>query len=266
MNAVHSWRSAPAAEFAVIGDPVGHSLSPKMHQAAYENLGLPYRYVAIHVFPGEVAQALGQLKELGYLGVNVTVPHKEEVLTWASDVEPMAMKARAANTVDLRNGKAINTDAPGFLDTLVGRVPPGCDVLMIGAGGSARSIAIALVGAGYRLRIQNRTHAKAKELAELAGAEVTDSLDPSGAALILNTTSASLQGAGLPIEWDRAESNALAYDLAYAPQSTPFMLAAQEVGLAAIDGRDLLAAQGARSFSWWLGIEAPLPAMREALD
>ncbi len=265
MNVVYPWREAPEADFAVIGDPVKHSLSPAMHSAAYRALGLDLRYVAIHVAPGEVAEALSHLSSLGYRGINVTVPHKEEALSWATRPEPFAIRARAANTLRLEDGSAINTDAPGFLDTLEGRVQPGAAVLMIGAGGSARALAIALVEAGYRVRIQNRTPEKAIEIAEISGAIAVDSLDPVGVELILNTTSASLHGFELPIPWKRAEPNALAYDLAYAPEMTTFMTAAARHGLPVTDGRDLLVAQGARSMEWWLGVEAPRAAMREAL-
>lgn len=264
MNRPYSWREAPRADFAVIGDPVAHSLSPAMHSAAYLRLSLDFRYIAIHVTPGEVAEALDHLSEMGYQGINVTVPHKEEVLTWARG-DDFSLRARAANTLRLTDRTAINTDAPGFLDTLEGRVPPGAQVLMIGAGGSARALAIALVEAGYRVRIQNRTFSKAQDIAEVSGAMAVQDLDPRGAELILNSTSASLSGAELPIPWERANPGALAYDLAYAPDKTPFMAAAERHGLRTTDGRELLAAQGARSFEWWLGIPAPREAMLGAL-
>jgi shikimate dehydrogenase len=256
---------ASRADFAVIGDPVSHSLSPAMHAAAYRALGLSLTYVAVHVPVGEVSDALSHLASLGFQGVNVTVPHKEEVLAWAEHPEPFAVKARAANTLRLSDKSAINTDAPGFLETLKDRVSAGAEVLMIGAGGSARALAIALVDAGYRLKIQNRTHSKAVEIAELAGCEAVESVDPFGAELILNTTSASLHDQELPILWDRVRHDALAYDLAYAPHKTPFMVAAERHGLRAMDGRDLLVAQGAISLEWWLNVRAPREAMREAL-
>jgi len=259
------WREAPQADFGVIGDPVAHSLSPAMHAAAYRELGLDLRYIAIHVPPGEVAKALDRLSAMGYQGINVTVPHKEEVLSWATGADAFARRARAANTLRLSDRTAINTDAPGFLDTLDGRVKPGAEVLMIGAGGSARALAIALVATGYRVKIQNRTHAKAEEIAEISGALAVSELDPHGAELIVNTTSASLYGADLLIPWERAEPGALAYDLAYAPSKTPFMVAAERHGLRAIDGRELLMAQGARSLEWWLGVTAPRAAMLGAL-
>ena len=257
MTAPFPWREAPRADFCVIGAPVAHSLSPAMHSAAYRELGLDLRYVAIHVPAGEVAIALDYLSEMGYQGINVTVPHKEEVLTWATGADEFARRARAANTLRVSDRGAINTDAPGFLDTIQDRVKRGAGVLMLGAGGSARALAIALVAAGYSVRIQNRTHAKAQEIAEISGATAVQDPDPSGADLIVNTTSASLTGSELPILWERAEPRALAYDLAYAPHKTPFMIAAERHGLEAMDGRELLMAQGALSLEWWLGVSAP---------
>src|SRR4051812_47461733 len=109
MNEVFEWRDAPAADFAVIGDPVSHSLSPRMHMAAYAEMGLPFRYVAIRVRKGEVAPALERLRSMGYKGANVTVPHKDEVLGWCKTVQPLAAHVRAANTLWLHDRECINT-------------------------------------------------------------------------------------------------------------------------------------------------------------
>ena len=265
-----SWREAPEADFAVIGDPVKHSLSPKMHGAAYQALGLPYRYVAVQVPPGQVEEALARLKSLGYKGINVTVPHKEDALAWAQVREPLATKVRAANTLRLSDRACINTDAPGFLDTLAPFHPEKKSALMLGAGGSARALAVALLSAGYDdLKLYNRTVSKAYTLAEELGlnaGQVVESADPAGASLILNTTSASLQMDDLPILWDRAEKGALAYDLMYAKPSTPFLASASRYGLQTMDGLQMLVAQGARSFEWWLGIDAPRESMLKAIQ
>lgn len=268
MNQVFPWREAPEAEFAVIGDPVSHSLSPRMHSAAFEAHGLPFRYVAIHVPEGEVAPALDRLSELGYRGVNVTVPHKEAAMEWCAGMEPFARKVRAVNTVRLEDRAGMNTDAPGFLDTLeeLG-LEPGV-ALLLGAGGSARALALALAREGWKLRVFNRTRGRAVEMIEGLGidAELLDQPDPAGAQLILNTTSASLKAADLGIDWSRAEANAVAYDLMYAKEPTPFLAQAQARGLRICDGLPLLVAQGARSFEWWIGMPAPRDAMRRAIS
>ncbi|MDR3689968.1 MAG: shikimate dehydrogenase [Fimbriimonas sp.] len=262
------WREAPEAEFAVIGHPVNHTKSPRMHSAAYYALGLPYRYVAIDVPVGEVDVALEHLRSVGYRGVNVTVPHKEDALAWSVDVEPLAARVRAANTIRLADRACINTDAPGFLDTLEGFDLGPKRALLLGAGGSARALAVALSGTGYELTLYNRTFDKAIQLAkelDLSEESVLRSADPQGASLILNTTSASLNGAQLPILWERAEPGALAYDLMYAKEPTPFLACASEHGLQTMDGLKMLVAQGARSFEWWLGTAAPREAMLEAI-
>ena len=260
-----SWRDAFAGDFAVIGDPVSHSLSPAMHQAAYDALGLTYRYVAVHVPRGEVTPALDHLRSLGYRGVNVTVPHKEEVLDWCETVDPFALRVRAANTLKLSDRSCINTDAPGFLDTLRPLRLTDHTALVLGAGGASRALCLALAEAGWSLAIYNRTFERAEDLALVVGASAVEIPDPTGAALILNTTSASLGGEELPIDWSLAEPGAVAYDLMYSASSTPFLQAAAAHGLSTVDGRELLVAQGALSFEWWLGIEAPRKAMRAAL-
>jgi len=268
MSDFYPWSEAPEADFGVIGDPVGHSLSPRMHTAAFEALSLPYRYVAIQVPTGKVATALARLESLGYRGINVTVPHKEEALAWASQVESLARRVRAANTLRLADKSCINTDAPGFIDTLKAFDPPRRTALVLGAGGSARAIAVALLTAGYNLYLYNRTPAKVEALAselKIPAYQIRETADPSGVSLIVNTTSASLKNDELPIQWERAEKGALAYDLMYGKEPTPFLQSAAQRGLATMDGRAMLVAQGARAFKWWLGIDPPRDVMLEAI-
>lgn len=262
MTPFTSWQDAPKADFAVIGDPVDHSLSPQMHTAAYKALDLDYKYVAIHVPVGEVAAALDHLRELDYRGVNVTVPHKGEAIAWCAHVGDFVQQVQAVNTIDVRRKSGINTDANGFLATLDG-VKVGT-ALMLGAGGSARALARALVREGWTLRLWNRTPERATELAGLVGATAVETADPTGASLILNTTSASLTGDELPIDWNKAEKDAIAYDLAYG--DSPFLLAAQGKGLTTMNGLPMLVEQGALSIEWWLGVRAPRPAMLAAIQ
>lgn len=262
---VFEWRNAPRADFAVIGDPVAHSKSPRMHSAAYHALGLPYQYVAVHVVAGEVSACLNHLRELGYRGANVTVPHKEAALEWSTEPEPFAQSVRAANTIDLATGRAINTDAPGFLDTLIPLALINRKVAILGAGGTSRALVPALINAQYEVTLWNRTTEKARAMAEQTGANLMETLSVKNLGLIVNTTSASLTGKALPIDWSQIAPGAIAYDLAYGKGDTPFTRSAKAVGLHALDGRELLVAQGARAFEWWLGIPAPLEVMREAL-
>jgi shikimate dehydrogenase len=268
MSDAFEWRDAPPAEFAVIGDPVAHSVSPRMQTAALRALGLEDRYVAIRVPPEEVASALDCLKTLGYRGINVTVPHKAAVIPWLATVEPFAKEANAVNTIRMEDRSGINTDAEGFLDTVreLGVEPPG-PVLLLGAGGSARALALALHRHGYGLAVYNRTRPRAEEMVRdlRLDAAVLDDPDPADAMLIVNTTSSSLAGEPLPIDWARARQRAVAYDLMYGAASEPFLTAARQRGLRAVDGLGLLVAQGARSLEWWLGRPAPRDVMAEAI-
>jgi shikimate dehydrogenase len=134
----------------------------------------------------------------------------------------------------------------------------------LGAGGSARALARALVREAWTVRIHNRTVEKANVLAHAVGASVIDEPDPTGANLILNTTSASLVGEDLPVLWDRAEAGALAYDLAYGGEATPFLKAAATRGLATMDGLPMLVQQGALALEWWIGANPPLEVMMQA--
>jgi shikimate dehydrogenase len=235
-----------------------------MHQAAYRALDLAYRYVAIDVEPGQVGAALEHLADLGYRGVNVTVPHKEEALHWAHDVEPFARRVRAANTVDLVKRSCINTDAPGFLETIASG--PG-KALILGAGGSSRPICLAMFENGWDIHIYNRTRSKACDMIQDLNieAKILDGHVVAGCDLIVNTTSASLKGESLAIDWSGIAVDATAYDLMYGDGPTPFLIDAKRRGLRTIDGRTLLVAQGALAFEWWTGLAAPREAMMRAL-
>ena len=182
-------------------------------------------------------------------------------MTWCRHVDNFCEQVQAVNTIDVRRRAGINTDANGFLATLEGI--PVRSVLLLGAGGSAKSIARALVRDGWTVRIWNRTREKAVELARLAGAAIIDDPDPTGASLILNTTSASLSGEELPVLWERVEKDALAYDLAYG--DSPFLRTAASYGLSIKDGLPMLVEQGALSLEWWTGETAPRAVMTKAV-
>ena len=263
------WYDAPSAEFGVLGDPVAHSLSPVMQEAAFSALDLPYRYEAIRVPADQFGEAIDHLAKLGYLGLNVTVPLKEEAYRWALSTDELTGRIKAANTLKLEDKTATNTDAPGILDVLLDlEVVPPSAVLLLGAGGAARAAAAALHRAGYPFSVYNRSRDKAEEmLAELGlSAQLLSAPDPIGFKLILNATSASLEGAMIPMDWERALPGTIALDLVYAEGPTPFMTAAAAYGVPSHDGKTLLVAQGARSLEWWLGVEAPRSAMLKAIS
>lgn len=262
------WRDAPRAEYAVLGDPIGHSLSPAMHNAAYASLELPLRYEALQVPAGELALALDHLAALGYRGVNVTLPLKEEALGWAESASPMAVRVGAANTLHLARRHAENTDAPGFMEALAGLASfaEGTrKALVLGAGGSARAVVAALDDAGWDVRVWARRHERAVELAAALGGRAVQVPDPEGAHLLVNTTSAGLAGEAPTVLWDRAQPGTHLMDLAYGGAARPFLEAAQSRGLAGCDGTAMLVAQGALALESWLGTRAPREVMLLAI-
>lgn len=266
MSTAFDWPSAPDAEFAVIGHPVSHSLSPQMHAAAYRFHHLPYRYVAIEVPPGEVGIALEHLRESGYRGVNVTVPHKAEALAWAITADDFSTRVGAANTFNLPDRSCINTDGPGFIRSISDLKPGRC--LLLGAGGSSRAIALALVEAGWEVAIYNRTPKNAVALVQdlAISAQILQHPIAAGCSLVINATSSSLRGDSIPVDWQGASAGAVAYDLMYDANPTPFLTEAGGRGLTTIDGRSLLVHQGALAFTWWTGLAAPIDAMTREIQ
>jgi len=292
------WRDAPLGDFAVVGDPVAHSLSPRMQTAAFAALGLNFTYRAIRIRAGEVATALDHLRTLGYRGLNVTVPHKAEARDAMRNVDEFAARSDSVNTIRLSDMAGISTDGFGFVDTIVGRVSKSAPILILGAGGSARAIALALTMDGYNLSISNRTPARAHDLVHGLKIDipVVENARVGDYALVVNATSASLRGEspvgfgalaqGVMESWsdggmqdsETADPNAqrltpnasvppsvpLAYDLVYG--DTPFLAAARSAGWEVMDGKPLLVAQGARSLEFWLPeITAPREVMLEAI-
>lgn len=266
-TASFEWREAPAAQFAVIGDPIVHSKSPAMHGAWFKAAGLAYRYIAVRVPGHEFGIALDRMIELGFLGLNVTVPLKERAFTWVESADPAASEIGAVNCIDLVSRHGRNTDAPAFGATLrkLG-LSSNARTLLIGAGGSAAAVAYACRSAGFALDIWNRTRERAEALADRFDARVKDgspiSLD--GYDLIVNATS-GVSDVNLAIEWGGAKHDAVAYDLMYG-RTTPFMSAAQMHGLAVIDGTDMLVEQGALSLEGWLGTKVDRSILRQALN
>lgn len=260
------WSDAPSGDFAVVGDPISHSLSPKIHAAAYRSCELELTYRAIHVRSGELAEAIDVLRGRGYRGLNVTVPLKTEALDWCCRVESDVERMGAVNTLNLASGEGTNTDAPGFLKTLGDLGISRGRVLLLGAGGTARALLVALINAGFDVSVWNRTKENADAMVELtrSKAHVLEVPDPSGSDLILNTTAASLKGQSLPILWERASKETLAYDCFYSASKTQFQQDAEEQGIQSVDGRAMLVAQAALAFEWWLGLPAPQTDMMKA--
>ncbi|MDX2066657.1 MAG: shikimate dehydrogenase [Fimbriimonadaceae bacterium] len=268
MTTVYDWRALPSdAKFAVIGDPIHHSLSPAMQNALLQSIGEPGTYIALHVPPVELAAALEALITAEFAFVNVTVPHKEAVRAWCHSVHPDADTIGAVNTLWPGRRFGINTDAPGFLAALDLAPPPGPSALVLGAGGSARAVVHALLGAGYRVGVWNRSDARrAALLADFPTAQPIPTLDELDAFdLIVNTTSASLAGDAVSIRWDSVRTGITAMDLAYGLSPTPFAASASRAGARVIDGTEMLIQQGALAMEAHFNRPIPRDPMRAAI-
>ncbi len=268
---------------AIFGDPVEHTLSPAMHNAAFAALGLDFVYVAARVRPAELRRAVAGIRALGFAGLNVTVPHKQKIIPFLDRLSPAARAIGAVNTV-VREGDELvghNTDAEGFLRAVrkLGFRAKGKSVVLLGAGGSARAVAWALSQDGVRtITILNRDLGRAKALAEkarrrggpstLAGtlASANDPAIVGGAALVVNCTSIGLDGAGaVPVAYGLTPDGCLFYDLVYGKQPTPFVRDARRHRRPAADGRSMLLEQAGLAFSLWTGRSPDLARMARAL-
>ncbi|HLE43930.1 MAG TPA: shikimate dehydrogenase [Methylomirabilota bacterium] len=258
----------------ILGWPVEHSLSPAMHNAAFERLGLNWAYLAFPVEPSRIAEAVSGLAAAGCAGLNVTIPHKQAVIPLCSSISPAVEAIGAANTLvpDGEGGfRAENTDAEGFMRSVDEAAPvdlEGADVLLVGAGGAARAVAFALAGRGAVVRVANRTPAKASELGiHLPFSRAALDLAASQAALVVNATSLGMGEEAVPDELPLTGigPGQVVVDLVYRPGGTPWLHAAAGRGARTVDGLGMLLHQGAAAFELWTGRPAPLDAMREAL-
>lgn len=265
----------------VIGYPVSHSLSPVMHNAAFGHLGIDAVYVAFHVAPKSVATAVAAVRDLALLGANITVPHKESILSHLDSISARARRVGAVNTIVPRRGKLLgeNTDVPGFQRALEDEDVElaGRRVLLLGAGGAARAVALALRDAGVsRVVIANRTINRAQSLARdfsskrtrmeaISLPEAAALGDPEQFDLVVNSTSLGLTGGSFPdVPFERFSESTLFYDL-IPRRSTPFLEAARSAQRRAVDGLGMLLHQGAVAFELWTGQPAPVDVMRRAL-
>ena len=265
----------------VIGDPVAHTSSPAMHNAALKALGLDYVYVAFHVAPDALPQALTGMRALELAGLNVTVPHKQAVMAHLDEISPEAQAIGAVNTVCNRDGKLLgfNTDAFGIIESL--KADGGMDslpgrVVLLGAGGAARAILYALLAREEvaEVLLLNRTVEKAEALKgdlDVAGKVRIGSLADSGAiadaGLVINATSIGMhphEDTSPLADCSCLHGEMLVADIVYNPLETILMRQARSVGARAINGLGMLAWQGARSFEIWTGVMPPVEAMIEA--
>lgn len=288
----------------LLGWPVAHSKSPAFQNAAFAALGLDWLYVPLPTPPVLLAEAVRGLAALGFVGANVTIPHKEAVCGLLDRLDPEAELSGAVNTIVVEGaperprlvGHA--TDGTGFVASLreeIGSEPRGMTVLILGAGGAARGVAVALVRAGAnQLLIANRTFSRAAALAQALSARLGPAAarpGPGGAArieplpleasvlaahlpavdLVVQATAVGMTGGpdphGMPpLDLARLPQHAVVADLVYVPAVTPLLAAAAGAGRRTLGGLGMLLHQGALALEHWTGRTAPLPAMRAALE
>lgn len=272
--------------FGVIGFPVAHSISPAMHGAAFQQQRMNCHYGAYAVEPANLKAALDGMRALGFLGLNVTIPHKEAVLPLLDEVAPTARHVGAVNTIVNRGGRLIgyNTDGWGFMSSLdeAGVKPAGLHTVVLGAGGAARAIAVHLAMAGVAsITISNRTPERARELAAAVRTAVADvpvsgvaALSPEernallDAGLVVNCTPLGMQGdnQGLsPVsDINLLPQRSVVYDTVYTPAETRLLKEARLRGLRAVGGLGMLVHQGACAWEYWFGRRGPVSVMYTA--
>jgi shikimate dehydrogenase len=256
----------------IIGNPVSHSLSPRMQNAAFAALRLDWAYVPLPVDGGRLREAVSGLVALGFAGANVTIPHKSAVLSFCDEIDDVAQRAASANTLVIRGGRVHASSTDGLAVTTAVDCR-GARVLLLGAGGAARAVATAIADAGAQtIRIASRTAGRASDLASRLSAQApaveVEPLedwppDPGDATLIVNATPLRDEVVVDPRPHQQV------VDLAYREDGleTALVAAARAVGSArVVDGLEVLVRQGAASFERWTGRNAPVEAMRSAVQ
>jgi len=279
----HKTISGKTQVCGVIGDPIEHTMSPVMHNAAFSKLGLDYVYVAFRVKSRELAGAIEGMRALNIRGLNVTIPHKVSIIPLLDDLDPLAGKIGAVNTIVNRDGvlTGYNTDASGFLQALLdkGFDPKGEKVAILGAGGAARAISFILAERGANLVILNRLEELdwAEELAarissvfgkEIRALELTEAnlrtvLDK--AELLANATSVGMSpNTNLtPVPAELLHPGPIVFDIVYNPIKTRLATEAAQAGCQTVMGLDMLVWQGALAFEMWTGKQAPVDLMKK---
>jgi shikimate dehydrogenase len=267
----------------VIGDPIEHTMSPVMHNAAFRELGLDYVYIAFRVKGRDLAGAIEGMRALNIRGLNVTIPHKVSIIPLLDDLDPLAEKIGAVNTIVNRDGvlTGYNTDASGFLQALLdkGFEPKGKRVVILGAGGAARAVSFILAERKANLVILNRLEELnwARELAsrissvfgkEVSALELTEAnlrTALNKAELLANATSVGMSpNINLtPVPAGLLRPGLVVFDIVYNPIKTRLAREAAQAGCQTVMGLDMLVWQGALAFEMWTGKQAPVDLMKK---
>ncbi|MBE0429464.1 MAG: shikimate dehydrogenase [Thermoleophilia bacterium] len=271
----------------ILGDPVSHSLSPVMHNAAYQEMGLDLCYVPLHVSPDALADAVSGIKAMRFMGANVTIPHKVPVVPLLDRLADSAVRTGAVNTLVNSDGMLVghNTDGAGFIRSLEERISidySASPVIIAGAGGAARSVGVALADRGVpRITIINRSRQRAQEFHDLLAAgfpqlEIFMMVPESdygelmrSSPLVINATPLGMNERlkMVPLKVDAISKYHVVCDLVYGrSQETPLLVAAREKGATILGGLGMLLHQGAVAIRLWTGIEPPIEVMRRAIE
>ena len=265
----------------ILGDPIEHTMSPVMHNTAFKNKGVDYVYLAFRVKKEELGKAIEGMRALNIRGLNITIPHKVTVIQFLDELDHLAAKIGAINTIVNSNGvlKGYNTDATGFLQALRERgiEPKGKRVVILGAGGASRAISFILAERGSSLVILNRTWGKAKvcadRISEIFQSEATalklnrENLATalSKADILVNATSVGMSPDTneTPVTSNLLKPSLIVFDIVYNPIKTRLQREAEVAGATVISGLDMLVWQGALAFEKWAGLKAPVELMKE---
>ncbi|MFX3635709.1 MAG: shikimate dehydrogenase [Candidatus Pristimantibacillus sp.] len=267
--------------YGVIGDPIRHSKSPIMMNRAFRESGINGVYSAFHITPDKLADFIGGVRAMGIRGVNVTIPHKLDIMNYMDEIDPGARAIGAVNTIVNENGHltGYNTDGIGYVRSLKEEAEPnltGKRIVVIGAGGASRAIVYALANEQpANITIANRSVERAQELVQsfnsLADmqAVTTEGLKDAckDADIVINTTSVGMYPniEATPIDAAWLKQDAVASDLIYNPLRTKFLLDAEKNGCRIHGGLGMFINQGAYAFEYWTGQPAPAEAMRETV-
>jgi shikimate dehydrogenase len=265
----------------IIGDPIEHSISPAMHNAAFEKTGLDYLYVPFQVRKEDLRQAIEGVRALNIRGLNVTIPHKVAVIPYLDEIDTLAEDIGAVNTIVNEDGylKGYNTDATGFLQALKAFKirPERKKVVILGAGGAARAISFILADRSSLLTLLNRHLSPAQKIADNLGnlfrtAVIAQELNRenleaalSEADILVNTTSVGMKPFNnqSPVPVTLLSPNQVVFDAVYNPWKTKLLRGAEKRGVQVISGLEMLVWQGAKAFELWTGQPAPVEIMRE---
>jgi len=258
---------------AVIGDPVSHSLSPRLHNAAFAALELDWMYVACHVPEGQGANAVEDMRTLGFKGLSVTMPHKAAVASAVDSLSATAAKLGVVNCVRVEDDRLIgeNTDGIGLLNSIRAQMEVEVEdlrVVIVGAGGAARSVALTMVENGSTVGIYNRTDSSAVQVVEIVGgtSSVVQQNAIRDAELIINATPLGMVANDpMPFDVDLLRDGQRVVDLIYKPAKTTLLKEAEARGLQTLNGLGMLLYQAGEQFRLWTGQQPPIKAMAESV-